>query len=357
MDDQMDIPESQSPVPAESQPAAAPQTPADVVPELSAPVTPQLPAAEPKRSRRSSAGKKGRGRVWVIVAVVLGLAAVGAGGWYGYRLSAERSAAQQKLSDATRLVESADKVVIEVDEVVRAEVTAEVGAKAAAAKPKVATATSDLEAALTMIDEAKPGLNEADAAHADALAASAEARVRMLEQAAPILDANAAAGEAIGPSETGWTAMLEGEKLADDAVKEYNKLTKDAVSKSASMTVQAEAKFKTAREEFDAAHQAFPAAGLDIYVQYVDLKLAAMAFSKQANAAFLAGDNAKANGYSNQYNTKDKEVVEFAKKLPESPSAAIAAAYESQAGAATTKYFQAREEATKADDELRALTE
>lgn len=298
-----------------------------------------------------------KGRVWLIVGVTLALVVLAGIAFYGYRLNQARTKAADSLAEATALIESADKIVLEVDEVVRAEVTAEVGQKAKDASAKVPGASSDLDAAVSMLEAAKPDLSETDVKHADALIASAKARISMLEHAGPILDANAQAGSALGPAEEGWTLTLDAEKLADQSVAEYNKLTKDAVTKSQTLSTQAETKFNEARTKFETAHGAFPAAGLDVYMNYIDQKLAAIALSKKADTAFLGGDNAKANEFSNQYNAKDKEVIELAKKLPDSPSAAIATAYEKAAGEPTKLYFQARDEATKADDELRALTE
>jgi len=335
------------------------------VPELPQQPTAPEPVVAPQASTPESAspaqvapeGKKGRGRTWIVVGVVVAVVVLGVIGWYGYQLTTARSAAQDALAEATTLIESADQVVLEIDEIVRAEVTAAVGQQAADAQPKVDPATADLKAAITMLDEAKPDLRDEDVEQADALIASAEARIKMLAQATPILEANVAAGAAIDPAEKGWALALDGEKLADQSVAEYNKLTKDSVSKSATLTAQSEAKFKEAKTEFDKAHAAFPAAGLDVYIVYIDQKLAALALSRKADTAFLAGDNAKANEYSNQYNAKDKQVIELAKKLPDSPSAAIADAYEKLAGEPTKLYFEARAEATAADDALRALSE
>jgi len=332
----------------DDQSSGAEQTPPQ---QPMSPVSTQPPIQAPAET------KKARGRTWIVLGVILALVVLGAIGWYGYQLTTTRSAAQDTLAEATALIESADKVVLEIDEIVRAEVTAEVGEQATDVQPKVDPAVADLDAAITMLDAVKPDLRDEDIERADALIASAEARLKMLEQAAPILEANAAAGAAIDPAEKGWALALDGEKLADQSVAEYNKLTKDSVSKSATLTAQSEAKFKEARTEFETAHAAYPAAGLDVYVVYIDQKLAALALSRKADQAFIAGDNAKANEFSNQYNAKDKQVIELAKKLPDSPSAAIADAYEKEAGEPTRLYFEARAEATDADAALRALSE
>lgn len=334
-------------IPTLPQQPAAPET---VVAE-------QAPPESASTVQVAQEGKKGRGRTWIVVGVLAAVVVLGVIGWYGYQLTTARSAAQDALAEATTLIESADRVVLEIDEIVRAEVTAAVGLQAADAQSKVDPATADLNAAITMLEDAKPDLRDEDVTQADALIASAEARIKMLSQATPILEANVAAGAAIDPAEKGWALALDGEKLADQSVAEYNKLTKDSVSKSATLTVQSEAKFKEAKTEFDKAQAAFPEAGLDVYIVYIDQKLAALALSRKADAAFIAGDNAKANEYSNQYNAKDKQVIELAKMLPDSPSAAIADAYEKLAGEPTKSYFEARAEATAADDALRALSE
>ncbi|MDP2401192.1 MAG: hypothetical protein Q8M66_04370, partial [Actinomycetota bacterium] len=114
--------------------------------------------------------------------------------------------------------------------------------------------------------------------------------------------------------------------------------------------------YKASRDGFAAAHAAFPEAGLDAFVKFAEDKIALVGISKQADAAFLAGKLVEANTASDRFNTRDKELVEAAKKLSNTPETAIAAAYERLAGEATTKYFVARDEATKADGALERIT-
>lgn len=295
---------------------------------------------------------------WLLAAaVVIGIAAAAGAGYVGYTQATVRNAALGKLSDATGLLEEADRTVIAVDEIVRGEIDENTSADAGEARSDLEIAVKRLTEATGLVDEARPDLPEDQLARADAIVASASARLDMLAEADEILGANVAASEALSPASTGWDLVLEAEKLSDEAVKEYNRLTKDAVRKSQDLSAQAEAKMKEARASFDVAEKAFSAAVFEVYIAYIDEKIALIGISKQADAAFIAGENAKANEFSNQYNAKDKQVVELAKKLPESTSAAVAEAYEREAGPATERYMQAREEATAADDELRALDE
>lgn len=296
-------------------------------------------------------------RSWpLIVVLVIALAATAGGAVWGYGIYTARTGAVTQLAEATERLEVADTVVIEVDEVVRAPVEPALAQKASDAKDKIDGALGDLSSAVELIDGARADLPDDEVERADALRASAEARRLMLEHAGEILDANIAAAAALAEANPAWDLVLEAEKLADDAVVEYNKLTKDAVAKSKDLGTQAERTFQEAKAKFESAEKAFPDATLEQFVDFVSKKLALIALSKQADEAFLAGKNAQANEFSNQYNAKDKELSEAAKQLPESPSAAIAEAFEARASDASEAYFQAREEATKADANLRRIT-
>ncbi|MHB9004359.1 MAG: hypothetical protein ACYC6C_09910 [Coriobacteriia bacterium] len=293
----------------------------------------------------------------LVIALVVAFAVLAGIGFLVYRETTAKNEAMRQLAEATDRLEAADEIVIEVDEVVRARVEPSLGERAADAKDKLGEALGDLSSARSIIAAARNELPEEEVERADALDKSAEARQEMLEHAEGILDANIKAAAALGDANAGWDLVLEGEKIADAAVVEYNKLTKAAAIKSQDLSVQAERKLTDGRVKLESAEKAFPEAAIETFVDYVNQKLALIAISKQADAALIAGKNAQANQYSNQYNAKDKEVIALAKKLPDTPSAAIATAFENVAGKANQAYFQAREEATQADERLRDITE
>jgi len=278
-------------------------------------------------------------------------------GYYGYQTTTTRRISEEKLGEATRLIEQVDEAVIAVDEVIRAEITPEIGERAAELTPTVEPAIATLGDALDLIGEAKPGLPEERAAEADALRVVAETRIRMLEIAPPILEANTAAAAALAPAEAAWALVLEGEKLADDAVIQYNKLTKESVTESKKLTTNAQAKLKEAKTGFQEAQSLYATPDFKVYVTYIDAKLALLAISIKADDAFLKGDPAGANTVSNEYNAKEKDVIAKAKLLPETPARAIADAYEADAGEPTQDYFEARDAATRADKALGELEE
>jgi len=292
---------------------------------------------------------------WIIAGGFVALVVLSMAGIYIYQEMVSRSAALDRLSEATELVRGADAVVIEVDEVVRSTITPELGVSASEAASAAPAAISDLERAQELISEALADLPEERAAEARALADSASARVKMLEQASGILPVNVSAAEALGYVRAGWEHLLEGERLTDKAIEEYNKLTRASVSESQRLNAQAGERFKLALQELQAATRAFPEAGIAGFVKYAESKIALIGISAQADAAFLAGRTREANALSVRFNATEQEVMKQLEALPETPEIAIAGAYERLAGPATTAYFEAREEATRADEALNRI--
>jgi len=299
-----------------------------------------------------------RGRTWMWVAIgVVVLGALAAAGYFGYQTITARQAAEDQLDRAITYVERADAVVLDVDEIVRAEIDPELEQRAEEEIESIPGAEDDLNEAIALIERALPDLPESRRAEALALRGSAETRLDMLEPAVVILEANAMAARALGPADEGWDLVLEAEKHADTAVVEYNKLTDESVAKAKEITEQAQTTIREGRDMLQEAADAFPDADLAPFVEYADAKLDALAISQRANDAFLAGNNAQANELSKQYNAAESTLFEQAKELPASPAAQIAHAYEDKAGDATTEYFDARDRATEADAALNRAPE
>lgn len=289
---------------------------------------------------------------WIIAGVVFAVVAAALAGIFVYQEATSRAAALERLSEATELVRRADAVVIDVDEVVRGEITPELGVSASEAASAAPAAISDLKRAQELIDQALPDLPEESAAEARALADSARARIKMLDAAAEILPVNVLAADALRHVRAGWDHLLEGEKLADRAIEEYNKLTRASVGESQRLNVQASERLKLALADLQAGANAFPDAGIAGFVKYTESKIALIGISAQADAAFLAGRTREANALSTRFNADEKEVIKQLEALPETPEIAIAGAYERLAGPATAVYFEARDEATRADEAL-----
>ncbi len=307
------------------------------------------PPPEPPPSR-------GRGmKITLVVLAVIAVAILGLALWFQNETRKVQEAAVAELDEATALVERADTVVLEVDEVVRAEIDSEVGERAEQIGPQIPSAREDLADAIRLINRARPNLPEGELDYADALQEAADARLEMLEKAETILEFNVKAAAALDPALEAWELVVEAGNITVQAVEEYNKLTRESVTRSSELTAEAEEKVTRARELFSEAATGFPEVDFDAYLEYCDEKIAAIAISKQADAAFLANNPQEANTLSARYNDAEQALAEKATELPASPAELIADAYERFAGEATEEYFEARARATDADARLRAL--
>lgn len=292
--------------------------------------------------------------VWTVL-IIVGVLVLIAAGFAGWGVMGARLSSARQLDQAIVLVKSADTAVVAIDEVVRAEVSPAVGQKASELEPTVETATRQLSDAVVLIDKAYPKLNNAERAKATLLRTTATAKLAMLKQAPLILSANVKVAQAQPIAKLAWEQTARAKLLADEAVASYNKLTKAGAQSSAVKNAQAEAAFTEARDSFSRAAIAFPEAGMNRYVAYVDQKLVQIAISRRSDAAYLAGKIADANKLIVEYNKADAKGVAMAKALPATPTTAIADAYKLLADSATDAYFQARREASAADQSLAAL--
>lgn len=353
-----DAAQTEAPQPT-PQPAPPPTEPPPSTPVTPPPAKPIAPTEPPARAAaptpaRSKPRRKRRWLLWSLI--MLAVVVLGVGGFIGYRTLTARGAAESKLAEATKLVEGADQIVLDTDEIVRSEIDATSGEEASRLATDVPDAAAALDRAVGMIDEALPDLSEDGRPQAEALKASAAARLEMLELSLPILAATTKAAGAVGPATEAWTLIVDGEKLSDNAVAEYNKLNKNGVENAKKFSKQAQDKLAAGKAQLKIAMNAFPEADMQPYVDYVDSKLASIALSIKADDAYLANKMSDANSYSDKFNAAEKKLGERAKKLPGPPADVVATTYESLAGTQTDAYFKARDTASEADADLKALS-
>ena len=308
------------------------------------PLPPHVEEAYQRLSRRA-----------VFTTIVIVVLVLGAAVFIGSKAIARRFEGARQLDRALTLLEGADDVVLDVDEVVRAQLSTETARQARELGSKLPSAKTDLEEARRLIDDSLPKVTEDEQERAKLTRASVVARLSMLDPAETILDATAKAGVALAPAKDGWALVLAAESLADESTREYNKLQKASVIRSTALADQATKKLQAARREFEAAESSLPGAGFDDYVDYVNGKLAMLNLTRQSNNAWLAGKIADANNVAKRYNTKEQAVIAIAKKLPATPTGAIADAYGALADEATAVYNRARKQASQADSRLNAF--
>ncbi len=302
------------------------------------------------------APSNGRGRrvLWGALAAV-GMVALVVFALLGYRQYTVRTESLGKIDRATVLVEQADEAIVDIDEVVRAKVMPELAEEASAAATSVDQTSAKLNEAMSLIDDAIPGLASKDRQRAQLLRASTERRAEMLEHVPALLAANARAATALPLATEGWNALVEAAKLSEQAVAAYNKLTKEGVTQSRDLNQKAGTTLATAHARFTSAEKAFSAAPFEQYVAYTEARIELNKLSQQSDAAWLAGDIAKANNVIATYNEADKRAVALAGKLPETPQKAISSAFEEETSKLMEEYYAARDRALRADEALRSF--
>ena len=208
---------------------------------------------EPPRKRRLW--------LWILLALLVA-GALGVGGYLVLGEMQSQRAASDDIDAASRLLESADAIVIEVDEVVRTEIDTELGVRAQALGGGLPAALDDLREVVALVDGDVDELPGADVPYARALKASAEPRIEMLELADGLLAANVKAAAALDPSIEAWDLVLEAEAISDQAVAKYNELEKESVTESVELSTKAEELIGRASELFSEAATGFPEADL-----------------------------------------------------------------------------------------------
>lgn len=290
-----------------------------------------------------------------LIAGVFVLAALAVLAYFAYTSLSGRQAAVAQLNEAITMLERTDQKVASVDRVLSSEVTAGVDADAERARSDARAAAEQLDEVVATANEAIPNLPEAERRRARALQDAVQARKRMMTTAPEILATSAKAARALPKAESAWALVVEADKLSDRAVGEYNKLTRAGVQASLRLNKQAADRLQEARTGFVAAEDAFPEASLERFVSYVDARIALNGLSRRSDTAWLKGDIAEANRLIDSYNAQDKEVVAQAKGLASSTAAVIANAFEEKTAAPFEKYYDAREDATRADERIKAL--
>lgn len=292
--------------------------------------------------------------LWALL--VVGLASIASSLWLGMRARERRAEADARYERGVRLVEGAEAVLLDLDDVMGAEISSDLAGRIDEVTGVLPEARKGLSDAVAVLESVAPQLEERHAEAARALVSSAKARLRMIGAGERALEANLKASAAIGPARDAWKDVLEGERLADYAVAAYNKHTKDSVQEASRTAVSAGKRFVSAREGFRRAEKVFPQADMGPFVRYCDGKIELLELSRRIDAAWLAGQVADANKLLDRYNKKEKELVGAAGKLPSSETAPLADAFERVAGADSRAYYEARRAASRADALVERLT-
>lgn len=306
--------------------------------------TPQADAAEVRRDRI----------IWTTL-IILGVIVAAGTIALSWRLIEGRLGAAKELDQAVALLKGSDATVTAADEVVRAAVSTQSAAKAAAVAPLITATIAQLVEANRLAGNGFDRLTDDEQKKVRLVQAASTARAEMLKKVPAIISARSQAAQADEAAAQGWTRALAADKLALKSVASYNKLKRADMKAAAVTNAKAKAAFTEAADLLERADLAFPDARLGVFSVYIDGRLKLLAVSKKAGDAWLAGNIAEANSLRLEYNKTDEVAVQRAKQLPGTPQAAIADAYKSLVDAPVREYYKAREKAAEADKALRTL--
>jgi len=290
----------------------------------------------------------------IVVGMVIVVAIVAAA-VVGISKSARTSRATTKLNSAITLLAGAENTIDAADEVLQAEISVGLETSATAALAGLPAARTSIDRAVALLVQARPDLSPGDQVYAAALQDAAEARSDMLKQAEPVLRINVQAAGALESARLAWNYVASAQKYSDEAVVNFNRHNKGGVTTSKLRTNSALTRLDLANSQLTSVTAVFPDADVSPFKSYVAARTALLKQSLAIDTLWLAGKVDEANAKLSAFAKQEAAVVAQGKKLPGTPTTAIASAYESAATTATDAYFSARDRARAADKKVQTL--
>ena len=320
------------------------------------------PQDEVKRRK----AKRFRRRVLIIsllvVALVAGLSFLG---WKLYSSYTIRQSYTQELHSILDKVESTDNALVDLDNAVSDLIessekgTGEVpDEQTSATYNKILKEANKLDSTFkeaaqktSELLEVMPDSVDKEAATQTAL--DIEARQNMIKEANTILADGKSASLANTSANAAWNKLLEADSSAREAAELVASATQDNVTTSIEKSSQAISGFSEAKDLFNTASAAYPAADFSQYMQYLDKRIEALGYAVASNEAVVARNKEEAATQNDAYTQADALAVEMAKLLPTSPSVTIASASAQTTAKNRESYNKARAQAASADAFLR----
>jgi hypothetical protein len=295
--------------------------------------------------------RKRRVRLMLLPVGVLALALFLAAFW---PVMQGRLNAAKQVDQADALLKQANGTVADIDKIVTAQLSPEAAPGVPSVAAQILVARRELDQASALVTAAMPHLTDAEQRRAALMQTSAKARLTMIDRAPVILATSAKAVRAKTLGDQAWrltTLARDGEVVA---ARNYKRQSASAVESAAVSVTTIKGRLADARTLYSQAASAFPEAGFDRYVAYVDLKRSETAQLQEAARLWLAGSRpAAAFAYTGYRAAADRSVT-AGKALPPAPGNATGDAFRRLAGAACDAYAKAKQQAVAADRALQS---
>lgn len=293
----------------------------------------------------------------VVAAVVISLTMIvllSFGGMYVYNGIQNHQTNVAQLDEALDLVNQADKVIVELDDIVAHPFDEGMAQRREDVYPQLEAASRHLDQADEKARASSLALNESqDKEAANQTVAAIAARRSLIESGTALLQASFQADSAAISLRNAWNDVLKADGLARDAAQLVKNTTVENIQASKDKTNEAITAFNAAYSALSDVQRAYDDADLSSLLLYVEKRIESLGYAIASDDAFLAKNKEEAAAQNEAYNVADAEAVSLAKAIPEKPETLMYEAYEQAVHSIEESYSTARLQAGTADAFIR----
>lgn len=318
--------------------------------------TPQDEVKRRKKTRK-------RRKFFALAALcVAGAVALGVGGMALMNYLEEQQTTRGQLMGFIGMVEEADNIVLEFDELVVTQINggmSELGTEALASsyndmKDDLAQAYDDLARAKILVEQVLIDLTDPnDIEAANQAIASINARLNMIEIGQIIIEEMISGQTAAQEAAAGWASLLVGDDAAREAAGLVANMSVESVQASKARSTEALEAFKVAHEKLSQAAAAYEGLDISAYVTYAATRVEAQEHAIASDQAYLDRNKEALAAEADAYNQLDASAAEMAKSLAGDPGVLIEEHMNATLESTIASYSSERSQAGSADAILR----
>jgi hypothetical protein len=264
---------------------------------------------------------------------------------------AGRLNAARQLDQAQAILGEAKSTMGPVDKTVTEQLSPQAAAGVPSPAAQILVARREINQALALVDDAMPHLTEDEQKRGQLIRTAAKARLDMLRRTPTILNASVKAVGAKSLVDRASALTLKASAAEIAASSNYGLHTASAVESASVALQRIKGQLGDARALYSQAASAFPGAGFERYIAYVDMRRQGAALLSQATSRWLKGDLVGAAAEYAAYERAVAKATVVVVKLP-SASSAPGQAFRKLAGAAADAYAKSKQQALDAEKAL-----
>ena len=260
--------------------------------------------------------------------------------------------AGKQVDQAIALLRQAEGTTASVDKTVALQLSPDALPSAPNVAAEILVARRDLGQASRLLDDAMPHLTEEEQHRAALAKAAVQARLATIDNAPAILIASVKAVQAKTLGDRAWKLTLRASANEIEAAHAYELQTASAVETASVAIATIQGELGDARQLYSQAASAFPDAGFERYMSYVDARRSEVALLSQASMLWLGDSRAQAKKTFARYESSLAVSAAALALLPYAPGTATGTAFRKIAGSHADAYAKAKKQADEADKAL-----